>query len=382
MKRFWWIPASFLLLTACVPSETNETEVVGTEEVETAIIPSMQLDDQFYRTLLPYKQSATRGKIVNRLNSRYDIEEAEKGLLRLSQNQFSPEDYYFQEGQKITDEEITAWLGRYNAEENPTGLNPENPNAKASEEGEAAAENGGNPPPEILAHVIEQNYLVKTNEDTIRLGGVSIGLALNSIYYNNDDPGASYEETISQEQLESEGKRMADEIVNRLRQKEGMADIPIAVGLFKQKSPSTITPGTYFTYGIAPGGDNAVANWNPINEEYVVFPMSGPEEKYREVDTAFQNFKQDVEEYFSNFTSVIGTGFYQGDSIRKLQIEIPIQFYGSSEVIGFTQYLTGLVMKHFPENIQVEVNLNSVNGAEALILRKTNETEPIVHIYE
>lgn len=382
MKRFWWIPASILLLTACVPTETNETEVIGTEEVETAIIPSMQLDDQFYRTLLPYKQSATRGKIVNRLNSRYDIEEAEKGLLRLSQNQFSPEDYYFQEGQKITDEEVTSWLRRYDEEDNPTGLNAEDTRAALSEEEQEAGDTRDNPPPEILAHIIEQNYLVKTNEDTIRLGGVSVGLALNSIYYSENDQGVSYEETISQERLQSEGKRMADEIVNRLRQKEGMADIPITVGLFKQKSRSTITAGTYFTYGVAPGGENAVAKWNPINEEFIIFPSSNPEEKYREVDTAFKNFKQDVEEYFSNFTSVIGTGFYQGDSIRKLQIEIPIQFYGSSEVIGFTQYLTGLVMKHFPENIQVEVDLNSVNGAEALILRKTNETEPIVHIYE
>ncbi|HSJ39167.1 MAG TPA: CamS family sex pheromone protein [Planococcus sp. (in: firmicutes)] len=380
MKRIWWIPASILLLTACVPTETNETEVIGTEEVETAIIPSMQLDEQFYRTLLPYKQSATRGKIVNRMNSRHDIEEAEKGLLRLSQNQFSPEDYYFQEGQNITDEEVTSWLRRYDAEENPTGLNAEDGRSAPAEGEEGGTE--GNPPPEILAHIIEQNYLVKTNEDTIRLGGVSVGLALNSIYYSKNADGVSNEETISHEQLETEGKRMADEIVNRLRQKEGMAEIPITVGLFSQKSRSTITAGTYFTYGVAPGGNNAIGNWNPINEEFVIFPSSNPEEKYREVDTAFKNFKQDVEEYFSNFTSVIGTGFYQDDSIRKLKIEIPIQFYGSSEVIGFTQYLTGLVMKHFPENIQVEVDLNSVNGAEALILRKANETEPVVHIYE
>lgn len=369
MKRFWWIPASILLLSACVPSTTNETEVVGTEKVETAIIPSMQLDDQFYRTLLPYKQSATRGKIVNRMNSRYDIEEAEKGLLRLSQNQFSPDDYYFQEGQKITDEEVTAWLGRYDAENNPTGLN-----AAAGGEGET-------PPPEILAHIVEQNYLVKTNEDTIRLGGVSVGLALNSIYYT-DNNGISSEEAISQEQLDSEGKRMANEIVNRLRQKEGMADIPITVGLFRQKSRSTITAGTYFTYGTAPGGQNEIGNWNAIDEEFVIFPSSNSEEKYRKVNENFLKFKDDVEEYFSNFTSVIGTGFYQGEDLRKLNIEIPIQFYGSAEVIGFTQYLTGLVMKHFPENIQVEIDINSINGSEALILRKTNQTDPVVHIYE
>ncbi|WP_236610105.1 CamS family sex pheromone protein [Planococcus halocryophilus] len=124
MKRIWWIPISLLLLSGCVPSKTDEkTEVINEkEEVETAIIPSMQLDDQFYRTLLPYKASATRGKIVNRLNSRYDIAETENGLLRLSQKQFSPDDYYFQEGQKITDEDVTSWLRR-SSEDNPAGLN-------------------------------------------------------------------------------------------------------------------------------------------------------------------------------------------------------------------------------------------------------------------
>lgn len=239
MKRIWWIPISMLLLAGCVPSDTNETEVLNSEEeeVETAIIPSMQLDDQYYRTLLPYKQSATRGKIVNRMNSRYDIEEAEKGLLRLSQNQFSPEDYYFQEGQKITDEEVTAWLKRKGEKEghDPMGLNAEDktkPLSKEEKEGNASPER---PEPAILAHIIEQNYLVKTKEDTIRLGGVSIGLALNSVYYNSID-GVSYEESISHDKLEKEGKRMADEIVSRLRQKEGMADIPITVGLFEQKS--------------------------------------------------------------------------------------------------------------------------------------------------
>ncbi|MDN7243651.1 CamS family sex pheromone protein [Planococcus sp. N028] len=375
MKRIWWIPISMLLLTGCVPSVTDETEVLNTEEeVETAIIPSMQLDAQYYRTLLPYKQSATRGKIINRMNSRYDIKEAENGLLRLSQNQFSPDDYYFQEGQKITDEDSTAWLGRA-SKDNPGGLNP------ADKRTEQQKKEGDRPPAIILAHIVEQNYLVKTNEETIRLGGVSIGLALNSVYYNTED-GVSYEETIPHGQLEKEGQRLANEIVKRLREKEGMANIPITVGLFKQSTRNAIAPSTYFSYGVAPKKATKVADWKAIDEEYVVFPTSGTVEKYRKVDTAFLNFKQDVEEYFSNFTSVIGTGFYQGDQLRELQIDIPIQFYGSAEIIGFTQYLTGLVMEHFPENVQVEVSVTSSNGPEALIIRKVNQTEPVVHIYD
>lgn len=375
MKRIWWIPIGVLLLTGCVPSGNDEAEVISTEEeVETAIIPSMQLDEQYYRTLLPYKQSATRGKIVSRLNSRYDIKEAEHGLLRLSQQQFSPDDYYFQEGQMITDEEATSWLQRTSGD-NPNGLNPEDGRSPAEQE------EGERPEPELLAHILEQNYLVKTEEDKIRLGGVSIGLAMNTVYYSSTDD-IPYEESIPQEQIESEGKRMADEIVSRLREKEEMADVPILVSLFAQNSRNAMTPGTYFAYGAAPRGESEVANWNAINEEFVVFPTSGTNEQYRDIDTAFRNFKQDVELYFSNFTSVIGKGFYQDNQLQQLKIEIPIQFYGSSEVIGFTQYVTGLLMDHFPDNIELEVNVTSTNGAEALILRKAGEAEPIVHIYE
>ncbi|MDQ0430609.1 protein involved in sex pheromone biosynthesis [Planomicrobium stackebrandtii] len=376
MKRIWWIPISLLLLTGCVPSGTDEeTEVINEEEeVETAIIPSMQLDDQFYRTLLPYKESATRGKIVNRLNSRYDITETENGLLRLSQKQFSPDDYYFQEGQKITDEDVTAWLQRV-SKDNPAGLNA------ADERTAAQKEAGDRAPAEILAHVIEQNYLVKTDEETIRLGGISVGLALNSVYYSSED-GISYEEEIPREQIEKEGKRMADEIVKRLREKEGLGDVPIVVGLFEQNSRNAMVPGTYFSYGAAPGGQEAVANWTAVNEAYVLFPTAGTDERYRDIDTAFRNFKQDVEIYFSNFTSVIGTGFYQENELKELKIEIPIQFYGAAEVIGFTQYVTGLVGEHFPENVLVEVSVTSTNGPEALVLRKAGETEPFVHIYE
>ena len=375
MKRIWWIPIGVLLLTGCVPSGNDEAEVVGTEEeVETAIIPSMQLDEQYYRTLLPYKQSATRGKIVSRLNSRYDIKEAEHGLLRLSQQQFSPDDYYFQEGQMITDEEATSWLQRTSAD-NPNGLNPEDGRSSAEQD------EGERPDPELLAHILEQNYLVKTEEDKIRLGGVSIGLAMNTVYYSSID-GIPYEESIPQEEIESEGKRMADEIVSRLREKEEMADVPILVSLFAQNNRNAMTPGTYFAYGAAPRGESEVANWNAINEAFVVFPTSGTNEQYRDIDTAFRNFKQDVELYFSNFTSVIGKGFYQDNQLHQLKIEIPIQFYGSSEVIGFTQYVTGLLMDHFPDNVELEVNVTSTNGAEALILRKAGEAEPIVHIYE
>ena len=114
----------------------------------------------------------------------------------------------------------------------------------------------------------------------------------------------------------------------------------------------------------------------------MLFPSEEAKEAYRDDNTSFLNFKQDVEDYFPNFNGVIGRGFYIDDQLQELKIEIPIQFYGKTEAIGFTQYVTGLVMEHFPEYIAVEVTVSSVYGEESLIVREANATEPIVHIYQ
>lgn len=119
-----------------------------------------------------------------------------------------------------------------------------------------------------------------------------------------------------------------------------------------------------------------------MNEDYILFPSPEAEEKHRDDWTMFQNFKQDVEKYFPNFNGVIGRAFYAEGQLQEINIDIPIQFYGKAEVIGFSQYVTGLVMEHFPDYISVNVNITSVNGPEALIVRKPKQNEPFVHIYE
>ena len=378
MKRKRWIPAviSLAILTGCIPSKDTKviTETEKSEEAAT-IIPSMQISEQYYRTLLPYQESVSRGLVVSNIYSKYDVKEVESGLLRLSQRTFSPDDYFFQEGQMLEGEKLSTWLAR--SSQSKEGLNPSRP-----EKGNMTAELAKKAPI-YLAHIVEQNYLVKSGENEVKLGGVSIGLAMNSTYYyQKEDFGATYEEPIPQAIIEEQGKKMANEIVKRMRGIEGLETVPITVGLFRQESRNSIVPGTYFATGVVGEGKASVADWTGVNEEYVLFPQPVSEEKYREVGQSFNNFKQDVEEYFSNFTSIVGTGFYQEDRIKKLTIDIPIQFYGTAEIIGFTQYMTGLVMEHFPASMHVEVSVTSINGPEALVIKEADEKEPYVHIYD
>lgn len=377
-----------LLLAGCAPSFEDKQEVVqdSKDKKETAIIPKYKISEEYYQTILPFEPSKARGLVVSNLNTRYDIEEFENGLMRLAQTQFDPEDYLFQEGQMLDSSTISSWLNRKytdsqlkekkkKASEN-LGLNPVDPG-----KGDIDKRNEENPI--YLAHILEHNYLVKTKDNSVSLGGVVIGLALNSVhYYQKEAFGATYENKIDSKKLKQEGEKIAAEVLKRLRKMDKLKNVPITIALFEQNEKSSVVPGNFISYTNIDKNSNNIGKWTNLDEEYFLFPSAAAEKKYRDDVNTFTNFKEDVEEYFPNFNGVIGRAFYMDDQLQSLNIDIPIQFYGNSEAIGFTQYVAGLIMERFPNYIAVQVSITSVNGPEALIVREANQDEPTVHIYE
>ncbi|MGE7980445.1 CamS family sex pheromone protein [Psychrobacillus sp. NPDC093200] len=362
-----------LIVTGCTPNQKDKTEVIQNteeEEGETVIIPSLQLDETYYRTLFPYKESASRGLVVSNLYTKYDMKEVELGLFRISQTEFSPDKYLFQEGQYLDKKTISSWLARNS--QTKDGLNPSDEGLTGEEKALKA--------PVYVTHIVEQNYLEVVDKKA-RLAGVSVGVSLNSIYYyQKEQYGATFEQPLTQEQIKKNGERIAAEIVNRMRQIEGLEEVPIVVGLFEQNSRNAIVPGSYFQYSVASKGAN-LSDWKPVDEEYIMFPSTDAEKKYRDLNTIFSNFKQDVGIYFSNYTSVIGRGYFRDQQLQKLTIEIPIQFYGTAEVIGFTQQLAVLMKNHFPAEMSVEIQVTSLDGAEALLVKEAGKEDAFVHIY-
>ncbi len=373
MKKMLLLPGlvAMLMIAGCMPSIGNEDEELtqyNEESVEeTVIIPDIQLKEDYYRTLLPFKESASRGLIVETIQSKYDIEEVEEGLLRLSTQQFDPKNHFFQEGQYITEDMALSWIQR-KSDDNEEGLNPSITEDMSEDEIAAKA-------PSYLSHIVEQNFLVMTDEKKVRLEGISIGLAMNSVYYTR----SGKETVISNAVLQEQGTLMGEEIIRRIRSIEGLQDIPVVVGLFKQESRTAIVSGNYFATIFAEKG-KAPSGWKQVDEKYVLFPSSTNEDKYRDIDTAFRNFKQALDDYFPSFVNVIGRGFYKDGVLTSLEMEVPIQFYGKSETIGFVQYLTGLLPEYLPD-VEIEVSVTSINGPEALILQNVGGEEPTVHIY-
>lgn len=393
-----------LLLTACAPNFQKQEEVVQKKDDDTkekAIIPKYKISEKYYRTIMPFEPGEARGMVVNNLNTRYDITEFETGLMRIAQNSFPTDKYVFKEGQYLDGGTVSAWLEREmtpaqvkaKEEELQAKAKKEKSNKKVTvknlglnpiDTGKGDVHKRNEKNPIYLAHIIEHDYLVQSGKkDTYQLGGIAVGLALNSVHYYREEAfGAVFEKNIPRSVLEAEGKKIAKQVVSRLRTIDELKNVPITVGLFEQESRSSVVPGNFFAYTEVSQGSNDIGSWKDVKEEYILFPSGKAEKEHRDDLTFFENFKQDVEEYFPNFNGVIGKGFYVDGQLQELNIEIPIQFYGKAEAIGFTQYVTGLVMEHFPNYISVQVSVSSVLGQEALIVKKPDQDEPFVHIYE
>lgn len=133
-----------------------------------------------------YDISPITGLTATDNDNSVDTRELERGLIQISKTQFSPNQYVFQEGQKLDASTVTDWLMR-KSKSNPSGLNPVN-NGKTGP-------NTRNPI--YLEEIIEQDYLTGSGSK-YNLGGMSLGLAMNSVdYYQKKRNGAEFQTDIS-----------------------------------------------------------------------------------------------------------------------------------------------------------------------------------------
>lgn len=371
MRKLSFLALSLVfLLSACsAPNFQNQSGGVQTTPTKgKAIIPQYKLSGNYYQTILPFEPGATRGMDVANLNTRYDINEFETGLMRVAQRRFSPSKYYFREGQLLSATTVQSWLDR-KSKTNPEGLN-------------APDTSGDNSTPMYLSQVLEHDYMIKGPNNSLKLGGVVIGIALTTTYYYQKiQYGPSYEEQLPDSEVVAQGEQMAQTILSRLRTMNGLQNVPITIALYKTQSESSVIPGNFFAYTDVDNTSSSIGGWNSINEKYYLFPSTAAQTDHRDDLTAFTNFEQDVEQYFPNYTGTTGTAFYVDNQLQSLKITIPIQFYGETEAVGFTQYVAGLVMEYFPKYITVSVEVSSADGPEALIDRQANQDQPFVYIY-
>lgn len=396
MKRIVVVLVSlFLLMAGCAPDYDEQEEVIQENEKndqrEKAIVAKYSISEDYYRPLERYKPGKARGVLMNQVANRLDIEEMEIGLRRHSKDVFDPEEYFFQEGQYLTEDMLYDWLERKLTQAQVNELMENIPQEVSEEElqqglnpslSDNAEEEDYREQPRYLSHILEQNFLKKKEDGTVQVEGISIGLALRSTYqFQPIDYGPTYYEQISREESLQQGKELAQTVLERIRKMDALTDVPVMIALYRQEERGAMVPGNFISKTTVQGSDMTIKDWQPIEEDYVLFPSDEADENHRDEAELISDFQAKIAEYFPNYIGVVGKGYYEGEDLRELTIDIPIEFKGKTEVVGITQYVYSLIVEQFPKYFALEVNIESHDGQESLIFREPGDEKPTVHIY-
>lgn len=317
-----------------------------------------------------YKTSAARGVAADYANNSLDVKGMETGLLQLSEGVFSPDKYSFQEGQYLTSSNVQNWLGRQ-SKSNSTGLNP--------------ASNGSTDPdkrtPEYLGTMLEQDFVTGSGSKTT-LGGISIALGMNAVdYYQKEQYGATYQTKISADQQETQGKKIAQEVVTRLRAKEGVGDVPIFVALYSLAEKDSLVSGSFFAKATATG--KTLDKWDKVNQQSGVLPTVNNAKAINSNDaTAFSNFQTQVQNFFPNLAGVTAMVHYTDGSLTQMTVNIQTQFYSQTEIMSFTNYVASVANKLLPSNAPIQIIVASVNTTQAIISRSASDKEFSINILQ
>ena len=58
------------------------------------------------------------------------------------------------------------------------------------------------------------------------------------------------------------------------------------------------------------------------------------------------------------------------------------QFYGETEIIAFTQHITDAASQYLPQNTQIEIKVESIDGIESFVARDQGTQNFTYHIFD
>lgn len=352
--------ATLLLLTGCGNIDKGTSSVSPGQAGEDKRVVTGKIDSGTYQALLndgKYKPASARGLTANIMNSNYNSANFEKGLLELSKDEFSVENHLFQEGQMLSRDEILGFVNRKGSSY-PNGLNVP--------KGEG---------PIIFQQILEQDYYDKESRN---LTGISIGIAINSVDYSEDEPVEIDDATV-----DAEGKRVAQVILEHLRKKSDLENIPIKIGLFKQAAKDNIAGGNYFATTLSKKG-TTIGDWETVVEEYVALPGNSGDSNPAVADglaNKYTDFRNSIQNFFPNSSGISGVARYRDNQLEKFSIVIDTKYFSETEIINFTQFIAQLVEQAFNVTGEVEVVVKTLEGLESIVTKSPGSEIAEIQIF-
>lgn len=365
---------SGFMLAACGSVDNLSSDTNSSNGSKTKTQLTGQTNDNYYQGVIKngrYRTSKSRGVSVSQESNQFNIKGFENGLLNISKKEFSTKKYVFQEGQYLSTDQVENWLDR-KSKSNPTGLNPE----------KVKSTTPTGRTPIYLSQIDEQDFMVQ-NGKSLKLSAMTVGLAINSVdYYKKTQYGPTYQTNISNAEVKKHGKAIANQVLQRLRKKEALKNIPIIIALYKSASDDSLVGGNFFAYSLNDDSETKISKWTKVNQKNYVFPLqSNKKGPSTNDEDSFDNFKSTIQGFFPNLSGVTAQAQYTDGSLSGMNVNITTQFYSQTEIISFTQYIQGAAQKYLPANAPIDITVQSTEGIQSFLSRKANEKKFSAHIF-
>ncbi|KRN23565.1 CamS family sex pheromone protein [Lacticaseibacillus camelliae] len=322
-----------------------------------------------------YQTSSARGLQLTQNQqdgNAFNIKSMEAGLQEISKKQFATSKYVFEEGQLLSTATTKKWLA-HRSSSDQDGLNPKSnsstdPNKRV---------------PTYLQTILEQDYMTQSGS-SMSLGGVSIALGMNEYdYYEKQQYGATYTTHITDAAMTQQGRRMAKEVVARVRKMKGVSqDTPIVIALYKLAARDSLVGGTYFDYVVSTSGDS-LQSWKPVNQQNEVLPTVDNKKPINQtVSDDFNNFQSNVENFFPTLAGVTAQAHYEDNQLAGLNVTINTQFYGLTEIQSFTQYVSSMASKYLPSGVKIQITVQATSGPQAFLARDSGQKDFTTHVFD
>ncbi|WP_421617105.1 CamS family sex pheromone protein [Brevibacillus sp. TJ4] len=325
----------------------GENDVV--EPATPSLSPVIEVSEDYYSSALPYMPNQTRG-MLKETRFRIDFAHLELGMMDFSRDTFPTDKYLFREGQQIQKKQVQDWI--------------------AQEKEGATAD--GQRKTGMLVHVLEHNYMEKESQ---QLAGMVLGLSLSPVYKD----GTGQNKVFSREELQDRGKQLAAQIVQSVRVDN--PEIPMLIFLYQvPDANSTLVPGNFIMSGKVNANEAAISQWQPIDEEYLLFPSSNAEKQYPQQSLQFGKLIDQTQLFFGEFIGVTGLGRYMGGNLTELTITAIAEYDSRTEVLQFTQYTANQIDQLFDKNVHINLYVQTMNKPLAVYVRPVSG-EPYMHLY-
>lgn len=304
-----WILIFGLLLSSCAHKQKDITKV------ETNFVQSLaQSDYQFAKN---EKLSLARD-VHRERNRKVNIQALRKGMMEISKNYFSPDNYLLNVIDILSYDRLTksnnlvfddVALLNYASEENAYGLNPK-------KDEEFTIQNEKIIGPAFLSDIFELDFVRKNQNE---ISAMTTALVLSKKPFNQSGKEVEVDDKI----LVEFGKDASNRLKNFLQTLPQLKDVPIIVALYVSNSEDIHIPGRFIGYTLY---SDQYSKYVDFNERYYYLGTSSAKQKNGDLNNIFNIFVSDLNTVLYENVGVVGLVRTVEGEVIDLSIEVNAKF--------------------------------------------------------